>query len=326
MGFFATPERVVDMVRERLQFPAEPFAALDPCAGEGAALAQLCAGTSARTYGIEPDAARHAAAAQALDSVLHSTIEEATISHQAFSLIYLNPPYDQEHEKAGEGKKTVRKEITFLRRCLPLLAPRGVLVFVVPRHIFTADNVAYLSQKLDRLEIWDFPEPEREQFGQAIAIGTRSTEKQPNATAVDITAEPPATAPHVVPTSNPDLKIWRTSRLTPAELAAASQASPLWRTLEPNPEEAAQATRRPPLPLHAGHLSMLLAAGCLDGIIGTGPERHLVRGKTAKAIKQTSETTTNAESGSMTTTTRRRDKYAVALKVLTPQGDIRELL
>ncbi|MGB6063166.1 MAG: DUF6094 domain-containing protein, partial [Desulfomonilaceae bacterium] len=55
MGYYPTPSRVVEQVKNFLLFPHAPFTALDPCCGEGLALAQLVSGTQAFTYGVELD-------------------------------------------------------------------------------------------------------------------------------------------------------------------------------------------------------------------------------------------------------------------------------
>ena len=47
MGYYPTPERVVEQIRKCLSFPREPFTALDPCCGEGLALEQLLSNTQA---------------------------------------------------------------------------------------------------------------------------------------------------------------------------------------------------------------------------------------------------------------------------------------
>lgn len=327
LGYYPTPSRIVDMIRERLQF-AGAFAALDPCAGEGDALAKLTEGTECTRYGIEPDDNRAAAARENLDRVLHSTREDARISHGAFSLILLNPPYDEQHEVSEDGaKKTTRKEIVFLQQSLPLLAPAGVLVFIVPAHVVNPEVRLFLSQKLDNLEIWHFPEPERSEYKQIVAIGTRSAEKRINSWTVPILEEPP-NAPnnrHAVPISNRELKIWKTTHVNPAELAQLAQNSPLFRFFAGTATAQEKEQRRPPLALHAGHLSLLIASGAVDGLTGTGPERHVLRGKTTKYVKISTDESYNEETGSSTTTTRQRDAYRVSVKILRPDGQIREL-
>ncbi len=332
MGYYPTPRRITDMIIDRLDFPpAKLFAALDPCAGTGEVLAQATTGTGAETYGIEIDEDRAAQAQGNIHHVLSSSLEEAKISHAVFSLIWLNPPYDGEHELRQDGaKKTTRKEITFLRRCLPFLAPAGILIYIVPRHILDADTIYYLAENLESLEIWDFPEPERQRFGQAVAIGARRTRRH----SPDILPRIAETSPtdsygqanykpaFTVPPGNPNVQIFRTNRLDPRELLKQSPTSPLWTMFEQQARTLED--RRPPLALHAGHLGLLLAAGCADGIVGSGPDRHLVRGKTAKDTNTTVETSTT-EKGNALTVTRIRDKYVIALKVLRHTGEILEL-
>ena len=331
MGFFATPPRITDLIRERLDTTGRPFAALDPCAGEGEALAQTTAGMDAMTYGIEPDSGRVAQAREALNHVLHCTLDEARLAHQSFGLLWLNPPYDQEYitqeEQEETGRKTTRKERIFLNRCLPLLAPGGVFIFIVPAHILDAETRLYLSERLDNLECWHFPEPERQQFKQAIAIGTKRPARLDSAPVTPLTDaedQDPDRPRHTIPWTAAEVKIFRTVRLSAEDLAAASASSNLWNLVRPNPPDHDQAERRSPMELHAGHLSLLLAAGCLDGIVGEGADRHLVKGKTKKDKSKTTETTVS-ESGSHVTTTKHRDRYAVALKILRPTGEILEL-
>ena len=93
MGYYATPARVVAMVRALLRFPDEPFSALDPCAGEGLALAQLLAGTTGLGYGIELDRDRARAARARLAHVITGDYRTVRASVAAFSLLWLNPPY-----------------------------------------------------------------------------------------------------------------------------------------------------------------------------------------------------------------------------------------
>ncbi|MBC7106930.1 MAG: hypothetical protein H5T97_13445, partial [Firmicutes bacterium] len=84
-----------------------------------------------------------------------------------------------------------------------------------------------------------------------------------------------------VPATPPEVEI-RGGALTREEAEAAVKASPLWGKLDAyfaslHPGDIAPA--RPPLPLHAGHTALLLAAGHLDGIVEAGPDTHLVRGR-----------------------------------------------
>lgn len=53
-------------IHKLLWFPSGPFAALDPCIGDGSAFATITSGSQASRFGIELDAYRAEQAAQPL--------------------------------------------------------------------------------------------------------------------------------------------------------------------------------------------------------------------------------------------------------------------
>ena len=57
-NYYPLPLREKERIRNLLQFPTEPFSALDPCVGEGIAFSTITRDSSARRYGIELDAYR----------------------------------------------------------------------------------------------------------------------------------------------------------------------------------------------------------------------------------------------------------------------------
>jgi hypothetical protein len=74
---------------------------------------------------------------------------------------------------------------------------------------------------------------------------------------------------------------------------------------------------RPPLPLHRGHLGLLLATGECDGIVGEGQDRHLVHGM----VRKREIVLTEYDDGRQTTRT--RDVFRVVVKLLFPDGTLR---
>ena len=74
------------------------------------------------------------------------------------------------------------------------------------------------------------------------------------------------------------------------------------------------------MPLHTGHLGLLLASGCLDGVVGEGEDRHLVRGKVEKI------THTEQEYQGDVLVERELERYRVSVKVLTRDGEIKYLM
>jgi hypothetical protein len=72
------------------------FSALDPCVGDGAAFMHLLEGTHARRYGVEIDANRAEQARNLGIETLQAGTFDVRSPAEAFSLLYLNPPYDLE--------------------------------------------------------------------------------------------------------------------------------------------------------------------------------------------------------------------------------------
>ena len=98
------------------------------------------------------------------------------------------------------------------------------------------------------------------------------------------------------------------------------KSSPLWRKLSEVAAFHETRAERPPLPLHQGHIALMLSNGNLDGIVGEGPNRHVVKGRVQKVVIRHEEET---ESGYEE---RELDQYQVSIKVLTQAGEIRNLV
>jgi hypothetical protein len=79
-----------------LLVPSGPYAAVDPCVGDGTALVEITKDAGARLAGIELDADRAAAAADKGIAIVHGSAFECRVLAETCSLLYLNPPYDSE--------------------------------------------------------------------------------------------------------------------------------------------------------------------------------------------------------------------------------------
>lgn len=335
LGYYPTPDSIVADLAARLTTTGKTTA-LDPCAGTGKALADIAAALpGALTYGIEPDRLRYLEADRLLSQALHATLEDCSIAHNSFGLLYLNPPYDFHYDNDAasltpdqfrDKHKTKRKEIHFLQRTLPYLAPAGLLIYIVPEHILDKHCNEYLSSRLDNPTAYRFPQDIYPEFKQIVIIGHKKTSKpQPSPALIQITEyQERTTGPLALPTTSP-CKLFRANKLS-AELAAdlyEQQRDALLHTLYPvytNPMDNATA----PLPLHLGHLSLMLAAGKINGLMKAGtPERHIVRGTVSK-YRTISQQTEETDSGHCNIT-RTRDSYAVSVKILRPNGLIEQL-
>ena len=168
-GFYPTPLRCVELLTELIdvgypqaRYQNETLRILDPCCGPGDACETLATRISAktaatvRTYGVELEKERSERARGQMDYTLSSDIFQTSIANNAFHLLYLNPPYDFEEEHK-------RVEHAFLLHCTRYLAPRGVLVFVVPKHRLSV-SARFLSSNYTQIECRRFPDPEYDDF------------------------------------------------------------------------------------------------------------------------------------------------------------------
>ena len=327
MGYYPTPPGVSERIGSFMQFPEHRVNLLDPCCGEGLALRGLASGTDAVAYGIELDAHRAEQARTHLDHVLKCGYEDARISNNAFSCLLLNPPYDWA-EQHGDAPRH-RTESTFLKATTRYVQSSGLLVYIVPQHRVTGDIPKLLSHRFTDFSAYRFPEEDYEPFRQVVVFGAKKQKPSvdtaafaklsaiPNETLAEL---PYADAPVYTLPPSPPVTLFRSTALDQEDLERELRSSPLWERIDGHATSQNGRLDRPPLPLHAGHLGLLLASGHLDGIVGEGDERHVVRGKADKV------THTYSEHDGDSIIERQVERYQVSIKLLTQDGEIATLM
>ena len=315
-GFYPTPPNVTQQVANLLMLDTyystrykDPenttVRVFDPCAGEGVALAELAAllkegevGTL-ETYGIELHKERAVAAAGRLDNALSSDMFTAAVGHQAFSVMLLNPPYDQDAGTVGG-----RVEHRFLVRCTRHLAERGILIYIVPRRR-VEQSARFLATNYTDLNCYSFPDPERQDFDQVVVFGVRESSLagwQVNESLERVQSWARSPRPelptmrqvfYTVPRVPTGPVMFSTRALAPFEAMKDARRSGLWVDERITDTLWPTETRRPrPLmPLRRGHLAMLVAAGFIDNLLlDTNGRRVLVKGQERKvSVKQPSD-------------------------------------
>ena len=319
MGFFPTPPTVTARVRRLVRFPEDDaaFPALDPCAGEGVALASFVEGANTVTYGIELDRVRAERAKKRLNHVLMADFFRCRIAPKSVSLLWLNPPYADDEEG--------RTEALFLKSGLATLRPGGVLVYIIQQHRLTDRIARVLNGHFEDVRIWRFPDPEFDEYEQVVVMGVRraaAVNEEVPEFLLDArwTPQPPlsarAKAVYDIPPS-PPLREFRSNEIDREALAKELAASKLGQ-IEVGRQDVGR--DRPPVPLHAGHVALLLAAGELDGVVGRGRGRHLVRGYVKKLTDATTDTDEDGNE-----TTHETERFEVQIKTLTQDGEVRVL-
>jgi hypothetical protein len=281
-------------------------------------------------YGIDLDAYRAEQARQRIPNIVQGNTLEVQCPVECFSLLYLNPPYDWALGPADSR----RTEQSFLSHTYRWLKPGGVLIFVIP-----GDRLAECSQILSThfrdARVYRLESPECVRYKQVVVIGVRRTRREKERlTDSDITrarlyyaslARNPSQIPvlpsepearYNVPESGPAQLVYRGLPLDEIEdllpqSAAYRQAGHILFA------EPVSATGRPLTPLHAGHVGLLACSGLLNGIFGSGDQRHISFWQAVKLLEKTEE---EDEQGVITV--REKERFSNELTVVYSTGHV----
>jgi predicted RNA methylase len=296
-GFYPTPPKVVDIIKTWIgEKMAGPRRLLDPCCGTGEPAAQIAAAAGCDAYGIEINTERAQAAKRILTKIVAGDLFSVRARPGAFSILYLNPPYDFDAEDG-------RTELSFLKHTLPYLAPRGLLLFVVPQKRITNRIARVLSAYFEDLKVRKFPAGEFQAYGQIIITGLKKARAEINGevlaslsqiSTMDLPEMVRKEFSLSVPAVARDFFI-RSSEFGPDELAEELKASFLWK--EPalgliEEEEQTRPAIQPLMPPRKAHLAMLIAAGLINNqVLEANGRSLLIKGTAKKVIDRFEEET-----------------------------------
>ena len=330
LGFYPLPLSEAQRIRRFLLFPSTPSSAIDPCVGDGVAFEAITSGAQVLRYGIELDAYRAEQARQRIPNIVQGNTLEVQCAVECFGLLYLNPPYDWTLGPADSR----RTEQLFLSHTYRWLKPGGVLLFVIP-----GDRLAECSQILSThfrdVRVYRLEAPECVRYKQVVVIGARrSRREKERLTDSDITrarlyyaslARNPSQIPvlssepetqYKVPVSGPAQLVYRGLPLDEIEdlLPKSGAYRQAGRILFAEPVSA---TGRPLTPLHAGHVGLLACSGLLNGIFGSGDQRHIAFWQAVKLVDKTEE---EDEKGVITV--REKERFSNELTVVYSIGQV----
>lgn len=334
LGFYPAHPDAVWAICNHLRAPDDPsnLNILDTCAGEGLALriiAHHLGCHAENVFAIELDRGRTEKCRENLPKsriVGPASFMGVRFSPASLSLVYCNPPFDDE---LGGGQ---RQELTFTQHAMRLLKTGGLLVLVVPETAVSWAFAQYIDEWFDDVSVYRFPEHVRP-FKELCIFGRRRLKANTAdkgdgpfyATFCrrDWTTVPELGSGHiydVLPSVGP--RVVSKSAITDEELAEAIAKSPLARHFKPPLDHTA---KRPPTDLSKGHVATLLASGMLDGaIFPEGEPPHVVRGRSVKVDfqSQTPEMTTDEETKVTTVVERFSQRFDLNTRAIWPDGTI----
>ena len=336
-GYFPTDARTTAGVLNALAAAKQgEMRLLDPCAGEGVALAeckQYLGNARVRAYGVEYDAGRAWHAKDILDQVIHGDVQDCVLGRRQFGLLWLNPPYgDLVTDKAATGDKGVgrqRLEKLFYRLTVGSLQTGGVLVLIVPHYTLDREMAAWITRHFDRVRIFRVPES---RFQQVVVLGVRRGTDRDQ----EVSAQAPVRAmlagaadspelpdiwdadPYTVPTAPPGELKWMYARMDARQLAVEARRYPcLWDQFDLWFARGGTVHRRPLRQLSDWHLALALAAGQISGVVRSndGQRVLVVRGDTIKE-KTTKIELEASDEGLMSEVRVLTDKFVPVIRAL----------
>ncbi len=296
-GFYPTPPEVVEIIQTwiREKKPGRRRL-LDPCCGTGEPAARIANAAGCDAYGVEINTERAQAARTVLNKVVCGNLFSVRARHEAFSILFLNPPYDFDSEDG-------RTELSFLKQTLPYLTPGGLLLFLVPQKRITQRIARVLSAYIEEPKVRKFPQEEYKIFGQVVITGSKKARPELDSQvfsrlSMTACAELPEMVPgdfsFTIPAAPKDFFI-RSSEITPEELAEELKASPLW--MEPalgllEGSDHRRQALHPLMPPRKAHLAMLIAAGLINNqVLEANGRKLLIKGTAKKVIDRFEEET-----------------------------------
>lgn len=346
-GFFAFPERQGKYLSKFFLQKGERASWFDPTCGEGVILHQLSKGVETEeecellTYGVELDKGRFQKAEQVLDQAINAPIESMVVSNNAFSLIFLNPPYDWGIKGAGD-KKADRKEFLELERNTRYLAPGGILIYVIPSYRFADEKIArLLATQYEETQIVRFTDEDYEDFRQCVFIGRKKDSafkktsqdemgfylKMDNESFINENLATIDVIKHVwdIPEIKQRVKTFYTKvENKDRYYEDIKNSSGFQAFVNRTKPRSLELGGNPILPINQGQMALLLASGAINGLLGKEENLHLVQGQeSVETVKE--EERLESDNGSVTIKNIERTKRSVSVKLLTPRGVIKKL-
>ncbi|MFE5321536.1 DUF6094 domain-containing protein [Paenibacillus sp. NPDC056579] len=327
MGNFETKDQDMECIRSLFHFPDQPFSIADFCAGSGRALEILAQGSTAVTFGIEPNEDKYLELRSRTDHALFGGYEECRISKDTFRLIYLNPPYDADSETVDA--KIERKEKRFLRHLLQYVSVGGIIIYNIPRRRMTKDIVNLLVANLDEIQVYQSHD---NTYHQVYTIGRKRAEKFINRNEVqrivalmeeesDLLRLPLLDEPvYKVLSGNTTPKLFRSSFMDVDRVREVSRNSLLTqRGMEWTTPRKPSERRQPLLPDKEMHRVLRMASGKLNGKVGQGDLLHVLKGIVKKV------TVEDVEENSNETVITETEVYKITFKLVDRHGNMRTL-
>lgn len=327
LGYYPTDPDNISLILRGIQFPEGVTTNLfDPCCGCGKALRQLAQGNNCYAYGVELDESRAEEAQTRLHRVGFGSFFYSHISHEAFHLLFLNPPY---LSVINEGGGRSRHEKRFLIESIPTLMYGGLLIYVIPYYRLTPDICRILADNFDELTIWRFTDSEFKKFKQVAVLGIRKRRSMESQDAfwLEQYVYEPASIPllsqlpesrYTLPAQPLTVGVFKGERFNQKELEQQLKKSDSFAQMMAR-SELDSGVKRPLLPLSISQIGLIGGSGMINGLIACDTP-HIIKGRIVKVVRTESEEKFNYRGDHMGSEIKETISNKMIFNVLTPNG------
>ena len=313
-GYYPTDEETLTGILNRLK-PANnkgTIRIIDPCCGEGNALAELQHHLSQAesdltidSFGIEVDKERAWYAKSTLDRVIHGNINDCWVGNRQFSAMLLNPPYGDlvaDHLKNSKKFRS-RLEKMFYQKTKGHLQFGGIGIIILPYYVLDPELSGWIATHYQQVQVY---RAAVDTFKQVVILGQRcrsvTTDKtvQEHLEAIgqgdiqpkrisdsDVDEQKVFIVPESIKTK---LKFMHIA-IEPVQLLEEIKQNPtLWTDFDLIFSEAAVDKRQPLRRLSDWHMALMLASGHVSGLVTSKDgKKLLIKGDTHKVKKITTK-------------------------------------
>ena len=327
LGYYPTDPDNISLILRGIHFPEGVTTNLfDPCCGCGKALRQLAQGNNCYAYGVELDESRAEEAQTRLHRVGFGSFFHSRISHEAFHLLFLNPPYLSVINESG-GRS--RHEKRFLIESIPTLMYGGLLIYVIPYYRLTPDICRVLVDNFDELTVWRFTDSEFKKFKQVAVLGIRKkrdTELQDTLWLEQLACSPAGIplltqlpeSRYALPAQPMTVNTFKGERFNQKELEQQLRKSDSFAQMMAR-SELDSGVKHPLLPLSISQIGLIGGSGMINGLIECDTP-HIIKGRIVKVVRTESEEKFSARGNHMGSEIRETITNKMIFNVLTPNG------
>lgn len=327
MGYYPTDLEHVRHIARGIEFPEDVTVnLLDPCCGCGLALKTLAQDNDCNTYGIELDRHRAEETLTRLNRVSFGSYFHSQLNHEAFHLMFLNPPYLSVMTENGNN---TRNEKRFLVDSLYHLMQGGLLIYIIPHYRLTADICRVLCDNFDDLTIWKFADDEFKKYKQVAIMGIRRKRRDGSDMVQELASKAllPDMLPELselsegryqLPTVSAKVNTFKGAQFNVHELAEQlNRSTSFSRLFEKNKLDSNH--KRPLLPLNLGQVGLIGGSGLINGLVECDTP-HIIKGRIVKENAVNQEENLDKKGELMSTTVVETRSNKMIFNLLTPQG------